>query len=122
MKKLKYLLSLLTFAVFILAAGGSDDSSSNPNSFSSSDVPGVGEMCTMTSDCFGAVSEDAFDEVTKCSTAKDEVGIQLLIAAGQAAVVHQGDRGKVLDLGILKTQVRFEDGTALYVPTDFVRK
>ena len=29
MKKLKYLLSLLTFLVFVLAAGGSDDSSSS---------------------------------------------------------------------------------------------
>lgn len=115
MKKIKYLLSLLTFLVFILAAGGSDDSSS-------SKTPQVGEMCTMTHKCFGAVSEKAYDEVVKYCNAKDEVGMAQLVSLGLAAPVNEGECGKVLELGFLKTQVRFDNGVALYVPTDYVQK
>lgn len=115
MKKLKYLLSLLTFLVFVLAAGGSDDSSS-------SNTPQVGEMCKMTHSCFGAVSEDAYDEVIKCCNAKDDAGMAQLVSLGLAAPVNEGEQGKVLELGFLKTQVRFDNGVALYVPTDYVQK
>lgn len=115
MKKFKYLLSLLTFLVFVLAAGGSDDSSS-------SNTPQVGEMCKMTHGCFGAVSKDAYDEVIKYCNAKDEVGMAQLVSLGLAAPVNEGEMGKVLELGFLKTQVRFDNGVALYVPTDYVQK
>lgn len=91
-------------------------------SSSSDDESEESEMCTMTSDCIGAVSEDVFDEVIKYSNAKDKVGLQQLAEAGLATVVHEGDRGKILDPGVFKTQVRFEDGRALYVPTDYVHK
>ena len=40
-------------------------------SSSSDDESEEGEMCTMTSDCIGAVSEDVFDEVIKYSNAKE---------------------------------------------------
>lgn len=79
-------------------------------------------MCKMTHSCFGAVSKDAYDEVIKYCNAKDEVGMAQLVSLGLAAPVNEGEMGKVLELGFLKTQVRFDNGVALYVPTDYVQK
>ena len=45
-----------------------------------------------------------------------------LVSLGLAAPVNEGEQGKVLELGFLKTQVRFDNGVALYVPTDYVQK
>lgn len=50
------------------------------------------------------------DRLTKLSVAGDEYGIKQMIYAGEAFIVAEGTKGKVIDSSILSIEVRILDG------------
>jgi hypothetical protein len=51
-----------------------------------------------------------YDRLVKLSVARDEAGIKQMIYNGEAFIVAEGTRGKVIDSSILSIQVRILDG------------
>lgn len=115
--KSKLVLSIFIVCAFLVLAVGSSDSDSSGSSTATS-----GEMFSLSSKCLGASSEEAYDRMIKLVNAKDDTGLTQLMLAGYVRACSAGETGKVIDVGFLKTEVRFDgEYTTWYVPTEFVK-
>jgi hypothetical protein len=72
-----------------------------------------------------AVDEQAFDEFTKASVAKDNIGIANLVLSGKLVEVPDNTRVLVVDMGLFRRKVRVLEGThvglAGWVPYEWVQ-
>lgn len=59
---------------------------------------------------FLGTTKSDYDRLVKLSVAKDEYGIKQMIYAGQAFIVAEGTKGKVIDSSLFSIEVRVLDG------------
>ena len=118
-------------AVFVSCSSGGD---SEPEDYNSTPVPisvRRGDEAVLSWDTPGgsgpfwlAANEEAFDQMTDASVARDVVGMSQLVAQGRIFPVSLGTRVLVLDPGFFKTQVRVMEGEAFgrtgWAPREFV--
>ena len=90
--------------------------------FGSSDIPQIGDRVIIVSNTWGTIDKDASDELGSSIIAGDAFGTYELVHDGKAKFIWEGSRGKVVHGSWTKVQVRFNDGSLYWVPTDAVRK
>jgi hypothetical protein len=90
-------------------------------SFISSKSQIIGKINT---DCFGATTEAAFDEVTRYSRYKDEAGILRLMSKGKVVLLKKGTSVYFKSSGFTVTKIEVTSGSyaglQFYVPIEQV--
>jgi len=75
---------------------------------------------------FLGTSKSSYEKLVRLSVARDETGILQMIYAGEAFVVAEGTRGKVIDSAFLSVEVRILDGKykgySGWISRDLVKK
>jgi hypothetical protein len=84
--------------------------------------PGMG---TINTGWYCALTKDAFEDLTQAATVRDMDAISKLALSGEIVGLEKGTRVRILG-GVFSLQIRVQDGpaegTACYVPTEFVTK
>ena len=81
----------------------------------------VGDNIVITTKTFGAIDEQAFDELNDAMFAKDQRGISELIFYDRVRSLDVGTEGKVIKRNIGKARIRLKDGQAYWVSSDFIK-
>lgn len=90
--------------------------------FTSTDLPQIGDRVITISNTWGTIDEAASKELDRAMVADDELGRYELVRKGKAQFIWRGTSGKVIRSSWSKFQVRFQDGSLYWVPTDAVKK
>lgn len=81
----------------------------------------VGDDIVISAKTFGAIDEQAFDELNDAMFAKDQRGISELIFYDRARALDVGTEGKVIKRNNGKARIRLKDGQAYWVSSDFIK-
>ena len=89
--------------------------------FDSTGTPQIGDRVVVVNTTWGTLDKDN-DELGDAMVARDAVGIYEQTSSGKAKHIWQGSHGKVIHGSWTKVQVRFDDGTLYWIPTEAVKK
>jgi DNA-directed RNA polymerase subunit RPC12/RpoP len=81
----------------------------------------VGDNIVISTKTFGAIDEQAFDELNNAIFAKDQRGISELIFYDRIRALDVGTKGIVIKRNIGKARIRLIDGHAYWVNSDFIK-
>ena len=81
----------------------------------------VGDDIVISSKTFGAIDEQAFDELNDAMFAKDQRGVSELIFYDRVRSLDVGTEGKVIKRNFGKARIRLKDGQAYWVSSDFIK-
>lgn len=87
-----------------------------------SDSPKIGDRIIITTNTFGTIGEETSKELYRTIEADDAIGRYELVHDGKVQFIWQGASGKVTRRGWFQYQVRFDDGSLYWVPSDHVKK
>ena len=94
----------------ILGCGESSPGTSKPRRV----IPKVGEVAYLYSDDGGSVpsatSQEAWDRTATLAEANDDFGIREMVLRGEFVPLPHSSRVRVIDLGLMTTEVRVLDG------------
>ena len=81
----------------------------------------VGDDIVISTNTFGAIDEQAFDELNDAMLAKDLRGINELIFYDRVRTLDVGTEGKVIKRNMGKARIRLKDGQAYWVRSDLIK-
>lgn len=87
----------------------------------STDTPEIGDRVIVVENTWGTSDKDN-DALGDAMVAGDAFGIYEQTSSGKAKHIWQGSHGKVIHGSWTQVQVRFDDGTLYWIPTDAVKK
>ena len=83
----------------------------------------VGDEVYITTDCFGAVSEAAYDEFHKYVAANDKEGVRQLLARGYIVNADSGQKGKLIAIHLGSREVRMNhDQRIIWLDREMIAK
>lgn len=85
------------------------------------DTPEIGDRVIIVKNTWGTSDKDN-DDLGDAMVAGDAFGIYEQTRSGKAKYIWQGSHGKVIHSSWHRFQVRFDDGTLYWIPTDAVKK
>ena len=91
MKKVPLIIGLLIGIFFFWCDGGKDSSPKEPS-------PDLGDEVYINGNCFGAISESAFNQFMKYVAADDKDGVRELYSRDLIVAADSGQKGKLIDL------------------------
>lgn len=122
MKKGKLAITFITILFFVFLALGSSDGKSSQTETAANYGPKVGDEVTITDNCIGAISEDAFNQLNKYAAAKDYVGAKQLLDKGLVRNIGAESKGKLIAVHFGSKEVRlYADQQIWWISTEFVR-
>lgn len=84
----------------------------------------VGDSCYVNETYYGAVTDDAQNQLTEAVLAKDQAGIDALTTRRLVLPLLKGTRATLLKPGIMHRQVKLTTGKwagqTVYLPTEYV--
>ena len=89
--------------------------------FDSTGTPQIGDRVVVVNTTWGTLDKDN-DELGDAMVARDAIGIYEQTSSGKAKHIWQGSHGIVIHGSWTKVQVRFDDGTLYWIPTEAVKK
>lgn len=82
----------------------------------------TGDRVVVIKATWGAIDDNAFDELLDVANVGDEIGIFELQMQGKIEYIKQGRHGKVIRRKVTKEQIRFDDGSLYWVPSSTIEK
>ncbi len=114
------LVGILVILIIFIARGDKNSTSTSTNTPTtekqtlSIGEEGIINYNTDRNDCSGqailGISKEAQDKITKASNAKDKIGLAQLVLTGEAFMVDNCTKVKVIDSAMFLRQVRITDG------------
>ena len=89
--------------------------------FNSTGTPQIGDNIVVVSNTWGTLDKDN-EGLGDALGAGDALGVYEQTSSGKAKYIWKGAHGKVIHGSWTQVQVRFDDGTLYWVPTDAVKK
>lgn len=99
---------LLSFIITLLSSCSKNDSN----------LPNVGDEITFKTECFGAVNDEAWDELNKISNNKNDDALIDLIAKNLVYVINIGDQGTIIDYKIGKYFIDVKGKAKVWVASE----
>lgn len=89
--------------------------------FNSTGTPHIGDNIVVVSNTWGTLDKDN-EGLRDAMVAGDAIGVYEQTSSGKAEYIWKGAHGKVIHGSWTQVQVRFDNGTLYWVPTDAVKK
>lgn len=109
-----FIILVVCVGVVVSAVNGCDDTSSSS--------PRIGDRVVVVTNTWGAIDDDASDELGRAMVAEDHLGLYTLTQSGKVRHIWKGSCGKMIRGGWSQVQVRFDDGTLYWLPNTTVKK
>lgn len=92
-----------------------------PEGGSNKAVATLGDDIVISTKTFGAIDEQAFEELNDAMLARDQRGIAELIFYDRVGALDVGTEGKIIKRNFGKARIRLKDGRAFWVNSDFIK-
>ncbi len=89
--------------------------------FEHNETPLIGDRVSVVQNTFGTYDKDN-DDLGRSIVAGDAIGIYEQTSSGKAKHIWSGQGGKVVRHSWTKSQVRLDDGSLYWIPTEHIKK
>ena len=76
----------------------------------------IGDNVEVIKTTIGLIDEASVDEFGNAAVAGDAIGVDQLIITGKGRQIPAGEQGKVIKRTVSADRIRFNDGTAWWIP------